>query len=207
MARRVICISRTLGAGGDEVAQRVSTALGFRYVDDEIVAAAAEKAGVAKDEIAKVEHSQPLVTRIVEALAVVPAVSEGGFIMPPQTSPALAFSHLIEHVIRETAEAGNVVIVAHGASHPLAGRADVLRVLVTASPDLRAKRLAEQDGVDERAARKAMETSDREREKYLERFYKVRHELPTQYDLTLNTDTIGVATAVELIAAAARADG
>jgi len=206
MARRVICISRTLGAGGDEVAQRVSTALGFRYVDDEIVAAAAEKAGVAKDEIAKVEHSQPLVARIVEALAAVPAVSEGGFIAPaPTANPATAYSHLIEHVIRETAEAGDVVIVAHGASHPLAGRADVLRVLVTASPDMRAKRLAEQGGVDERAARKTMETSDREREKYLERFYKVRHELPTQYDLTLNTDTVGVGTAVELIVAAARA--
>jgi cytidylate kinase len=206
MARRVICISRTLGAGGDEVAQRVASALAFRYVDDEIVARAAEEAGVSKDEIAKAEHSQPLVARIVEALAAVPAVSEGGFVaVPPVISPKIAYSHLIEHVIRETTETGDVVIVAHGASHPLAGRADVLRVLVTASPDVRTKRLAAQDGLGEGAAKKALEASDREREKYLERFYNVRHELPTQYDLTLNTDTIGVGTAVELIVAAAQA--
>ncbi len=59
--------------------------------------------------------------------------------------------------------------------------------------------------MDEGGARKALEASDRERVRYLERFYSVRHELRTQYDLTLNTDTISASTAVDLIVAAARA--
>ncbi len=111
MARRVVCISRTLGAGGDEIAQRVASELTFRYVDDEIVARAVERAGVPRDQIAKAEHSQPLVARIIEALATVPAVSEGGFMAPMIASPVIAYSRLIEHVIRETAETGDVVIV------------------------------------------------------------------------------------------------
>lgn len=43
--------------------------------------------------------------------------------------------------------------------------------------------------MDDRGAREAVEESDRARERYLERFYQVGHELPTHYDLTLNTET------------------
>jgi hypothetical protein len=41
-----VCISRTAGARGEEVGRLVADALGFRYVDEEIVLAAAEKEGV-----------------------------------------------------------------------------------------------------------------------------------------------------------------
>jgi cytidylate kinase len=203
MAKRVVCVSRTLGAGGEEIAHDVAARLGLRYIDDEIVALAAEEAGVTPAEIEKAEHSPPLVTRILEALATAPVVTEGGFVAAPPDRQALPASHLIEHVIRETAEAGDVVIVAHGASHPLAHMAGVLRVLITASPEVRADRLLRDDGLDATAARKAVDASDRERAKYLERFYKVREELPTQYDLTINTDNVDAGIAVSIIAAAA----
>ena len=39
----VICISRTLGAGGEEIGQRVAEATGLRYVDNEIVSEAARR--------------------------------------------------------------------------------------------------------------------------------------------------------------------
>ena len=43
--KRVVCVSRTLGAGGEAIAFQVATELGYRYVDDEIVSRAAEVAG------------------------------------------------------------------------------------------------------------------------------------------------------------------
>ena len=81
--KRVVCVSRTLGAGGEAIAFQVATELGYRYVDDEIVSRAAEVAGVSQEEIERAEHSQSLVTRIMEALAATPPISEGGFIQPP----------------------------------------------------------------------------------------------------------------------------
>jgi cytidylate kinase len=205
MSRSVVCISRAAGAGGEEVAQLVAQQLGFRYVDNEIVQRAAEKAGVSQEQVAQAEHSQPLVSRIMEALAMAPAMAEGGYVAAPIPGPAVAYSHLIEHVVRETAESGNVVIVAHGASHALGGRPEMLRVFVTASPQTRAARLARESSIDEPAATKSIEASDKERARYLERFYKVRQELPVHYDLTLNTDLITPATAATLVVAAARA--
>ncbi len=106
--------------------------------------------------------------------------------------------------MRETANEGSVVIVAHAASIPLGDLTGVLRVLVTASPAVRAERLVSQANLDEQAAKKAVEESDHQRREYLRRFYKVRQEFPTQYDLVVNTDSLASPLAARLIVSAAK---
>jgi cytidylate kinase len=109
---------------------------------------------------------------------------------------------LIRETIEQTAAKGNVVIVAHAASHALPQGPDALRVLVTASPETRAKRLAEVEGVDESDAARAVKDSDAARRDYLKRFYGVE-ELPTHYDLVVNTDGLTFDQAADLVLAAA----
>ncbi len=211
MASRVICVSRTLGAEGEEVARTVSERLGFRYLDDEIVLRAAAKAGVSADEVAKAEHKQPLVDRILQALTM---AGVDGYALPPEVTihegvepwarPA-DYEALIRIATQETAKEGQVVIVAHGASMALAGLAGVLRVLVTASPETRAGRLASSEELSERDAERAVRDSDRERRDYLRRFYDVSEEAPTHYDLVVNTDMLGVEQAAQAVVSAARA--
>jgi cytidylate kinase len=119
------------------------------------------------------------------------------------TSPPPAEHHreLIRQAILETADAGNVVILSHGGSIALAGREGLLRVLVTASTDTRELRVAE--GLVDEDTERAIEDSDAARADYLERFYGVERELPTHYDLVLNTDVLTseqAAAAVVLLA-------
>ncbi len=64
----------------------------------------------------------------------------------PFTDPSLVYRALIQDVIGQTAAAGDAVIVAHGASILLARMPGVLRVLVTASPGVRAERIAAERG-------------------------------------------------------------
>jgi cytidylate kinase len=110
---------------------------------------------------------------------------------------------LIRETIEHMAAAGKVVIVAHAASYALGEKPDVLRVLVTASPATRAKRLGESESLDESASAKAVKDSDAARRDYLKRFYGVADESPTHYDLVLNTDKLAVDQAAELISVAA----
>src|SRR4051812_14333312 len=42
MSYRTICVSRDAGAAGEEIGHAVAESLGFRYVDEEIVRAAAD---------------------------------------------------------------------------------------------------------------------------------------------------------------------
>jgi cytidylate kinase len=200
---RVIGISRSLGAGGEEVARLVADKLGFRLVDDEIIARAAEKAGVTPASMEKVERSPSLIERILKYMGTAPVEAGFGAYIPPAVGASESYEGIITSVIREVAAAGNVVILAHGASIPLAGTPGLLRVLVTGSSEARAARLASA-GSDSGKARKQIEESDAQRREYLQRFYDVRQESPSHYDLIVNTDTITPASAAALIGAAAR---
>jgi cytidylate kinase len=76
-------------------------------------------------------------------------------------------------------------------------------VLVTASAETRAKRIAVQRGIDEADAQGGLRAGDAERADYLQRFYGVRTELPTQYDLVINTDLLSHEDAAGIVAQAA----
>jgi cytidylate kinase len=95
------------------------------------------------------------------------------------------------------------VIVSHAASLALGERADVLRVLVTASTKKRKQELAKALEVDEKEAARVLKRSDSGRADYIKRFYEIDAELPTHYDLVINTDTLTPERAAELIVAAA----
>jgi cytidylate kinase len=125
----------------------------------------------------------------------------------PDDASELAQSHdlrtLIRETIRETAAQGGVVIVAHGAAFALAGREGLLRVLVTAPIELRTRRIAEARGTDAAQATKELKRSDEARAAYLKTFHGVDRELPTHYDLVVNTETLEPDAAAEIVARAA----
>jgi len=65
------------------------------------------------------------------------------------------------------------------------------------------RRLAESEELSEKAAAKVLNDSDKSRAAYLKDFYGVAHELPTHYDLVLNTERLGPEQAVGAILNAA----
>jgi cytidylate kinase len=202
VSTRVICVSRAAGAGGEDIGRLLAERLGYRYVDEEIVSLAAERGGFDREAVADTEERKTLVWRVLAQLASsTPEADLGGVRMEPERH-----RELIRDVIREVAEEGEAVIVAHAASHALAGRDGVLRVLVTASPEARSRRLAVSRGIDETEAAKALRSEDAARADYLKRFYGVERELPEQYDLVLNTETLPPQRAAAVIASAVAHD-
>jgi len=193
MAVTVVCISRTTGAGGEDVGRLVAGSLGYGYVDEEIVSEAAQRGGVSAEDVADAERRQSFLRRWLTELSTGAAVESYGMApMSAGTLPDDDMRGLIREAIEQVAARGNVVIVAHAASFALADHEDVLRVLVTASRETRAARY---EG--------SVEDSDGERADYLRRFYGIEHELPTHYDLVVNTDAVSVERAAELVTLAA----
>lgn len=212
MSFRVVCISRSMAAGGEGVGQTIAQRRGFRYVDEQIITRAAEQAQVDPKLVAATEQRKPFLKRIIDRLAegqnlagvvtlgsgvpldIFTTAAPGGY---QPTDDDLRV--MIRAAIHEIAEAGNAVIVAHAASMALAGVAGVLRVLITASPETRARRLAAEKGLSEADAAKAIAHSDRDRRDYFLRFYQLKEELPTHYDVVLNTDVVSAEQAVRVI--------
>ena len=205
MTRTVVCISHAAGAGGEEVGRLVAERLGFLYVNEEIVARAAAKGGVDAADVADEERRKSLAARALNAIA------QGGgeawtlgAVGPLSSREELDsddIRSLIRETIEQTAARGKAVIVAHAASYAIHGDG-VLRVLVTASPETRTTRVAEAEGLDQAGAARAVKESDAGRADYLKRFYDVREELPTHYDVVLNTDALTLEQAAELISQA-----
>jgi cytidylate kinase len=111
---------------------------------------------------------------------------------------------VIVEAIQDMAQRGQAVIASHAASIPLAGRADVLRALITASFNVRVKRVARDGRHGPTDAARFIRDNDAGRADYFERFYRIEQELPTHYDLVINTDALTADQAADIIVAAAR---
>ncbi len=221
MATRVVTIARTLGAGGELIGRAVADRLGFRFVDEEIIVVAAKKENIDPSVIADVEKRKPFFARLLESFGHGPALEAatlGGMMVDPrlyfpeglvQDAPGAVdvpehYRELIRQAILEFANFGDVVIHAHAAGMTLAGRDDVLRVLVTASPDTRIQRLVTGGAKSAKDAEHAIRASDRDRRDYFKRFHQISDEQATDYDLVVNTDILTPEAAATAIVAAAR---
>jgi hypothetical protein len=192
-----------------EVAHGVADRLGFALVDEEIVVRAAAEAGVDPHVVSDVEKRQSFMDRMLTAFSTSSEASAfvyaggGGFLGQEGVPLTEELRDLIRIAIEETADRGDAVIVAHAAAHALAARPDVLRVLVTASHDVRCRRVAAEQGLGAKEAARAVADSDAERLDYLRRFYGEKSELPTHHDLVVNTDRLSPDAAVSLVVLAA----
>jgi cytidylate kinase len=208
MPTRIVTISHASGAGGEQVGRTVAERLGFRYIDEEVIALAAEKEGLDTELVADAERRKGLLDRLIADFSVSHfAAADGGVFWHPHavdTPRHDDLRQLIVDAIRETARSGNVVIVAHAASIPLAGSEGLLRVFVTASPETRVRRIAESARRPTAEVRKFVSESDAGRAAYFERFYRIEEELPTHYDIVVNTDVLSVEDAVEIVVSTAR---
>jgi cytidylate kinase len=208
MPSKVVCISAADGSGGEDVGARVANKLGFRLVNEEIVGQAADRAGIPADVMADVEQRRSVVSRVIREMLSASSDSAAvhGFMAPPVADPAptdASMRGVIRGVIEDVADRGEAVIVSHAASHALANRADALRVLITAGPDTRRERIAEAGNLSAKDADKRVARGDTNRADYIKRFYGIPHELPTHYDLVINSDRLSVEQAVDLIVRAA----
>jgi len=201
MAFEVVCLSAVDGSAGEAVAPLVAEQLGYRMVDEEIVAMAARQGELDPALIADVERRKSLVSRVLERLGsgAVASAGMGAFVSASfdDTPDEAALRDLVRAAIAEVAEVGRVVIVAHAASFALRARRDTLRVFLTASPQTRAGRLS--------LDAKALAKLDANRADYLKRFYDVGVEQPYHYDIVLNTDHLEPPVAAGIIAGLAMA--
>lgn len=209
MNTRVVAMARSVGSAGDDVARAVAEQLGFRFYDYQVVQTAAQDAGVSPETVSEAEHTPPLFTRILEALARNPSMPVAAWAdpVPLATSPLLTsaeYRRFIEDVIRDLADQGEAVLLGHGAVMSLSDRPDTMRVLTTGSVEGRAARIAASMSVDEATARKTVERTDNERTDYFRRFHDKAWLAPENYDLCVNTDRLTPDHAATLIVQAAQ---
>jgi cytidylate kinase len=210
MTAKTITFAVQLGSGGFAVARAVAEKLNYRYYDSEITSRAASDAGVSPATILEAEYAPSMVERILARLGA------AGFADADLASPGAAgmstairnlqsdqYRRFIEHVVKELTDQAEAVIVGHAGQVILGEEWGVLKVLLTGSASRRTQRLTDDEHLPAADARKLIGNSDHERVEFFKTVYHVDLLSASLYDLCLNTDSISLDSAVELIVQAA----
>ena len=188
MSNRVITISREFGSGGRTVGKKVAQALGLPCYDRELLQKIAQESGFNENYVKDAGEYAP-----------------GGFL-------ATAFSHrgfaptnedylweVQYRVITELAEQGPCVIVGRCADYILRGKADCLRVFIHAALDFRARRIVEVYGEQEASPEQRIRDKDKRRAAYHRFYTDMKWGHAQNYDITLNSGTLGIDRCAEII--------
>ena len=202
----IVTVSRQIGAGGSEIASRVAAALQFRLVDNELIDRVALQAGLSRTQVANREERAPgFLERLVRALSrSVPELQSAPADRPPEPEEKTLVA-ATEKVVAELAAEGRVVLVGRAAPAVLSGTLDALHVKIVAPVPFRIARIREVDRVDEREAERRLRESDANRARYHRHHYGRDWSDPANYHMVLNTGSLGVAGATDLIVVRANA--
>jgi cytidylate kinase len=197
---RIVTVAREYGSGGASVAQALADRLGFRLLDQALIARIAEAASVDPGVAARLdEQVDPWLHRLGRSLwhggfeAVAP-VDEGAVV------DAGRLAALTRRVLQEAAAIGRCVVVGRGAQCLFRGRPDAFHVFVYGPPEERRRRLRERLG-PEADLPDALEAKDRERAAYVRLHYGEDWRDPRLYHLMINS-SLGQEAVVSAILAA-----
>jgi cytidylate kinase len=209
MAPPLITVTRQYGAGGSQVAELVARTLAWTVIDNEFVDEVARRAGLPAAEVAQREERAPgLLERLARTLA---AASPELFITESAISDVerdeKAIVRISERIIHEAAAIGRVVLVGRGAQAILALHPDALHIYLVASKPWRMKLAVDRLGVDPAKVEKELEETDRRRDQYTRTYYNRTRADPTNYDLVVNAERLGLDGAAEMVVAEARRRG
>lgn len=198
----VVTVSRQYGAGGRRVSPSLADALGYRFVDREIVEEAAARVGVDPEVARNLDERVPALIEKV-GLALAAASPEFGLSAPPPADErALAGS--VGRVIESLGAAGGYVILGRGGQAVLHDRADACHIQLVGSVDDRVRRVMESQAVSGDEARELCRRVDADRAAYVRRFHGFDINDPLLYDAVLNTSRLGIEEAVRAAVAVAR---
>jgi cytidylate kinase len=208
MAPPLITITRQYASGGSDIAQRVAAALKWTLIDNEFVDSVARRAGLPAAEVAQREERAPgLLERLARTLAIAsPELFTGPAVSDAERDEA-TIHRLTERIIHEAAALGRVVLVGRGAQAILAQRPDALHVYVVGSKPWRVRFAVERLGIEPAKAEKLVDETDRQRDQYVRTYYGRTREDPSNYDLVVNAERLGLDGAAAVVVAEARRRG
>jgi hypothetical protein len=196
----VITVSAPLGAGGDQMAQRLAGQLNLPFVDRAIPAAVAGQLSVpVASAQARDERREPGALRLLVSVASTEPLFGSGVAVDLDDEDQ--FRLATEAALWELAATTGGVSLGRVGAVILAGHPRAIHLRVTASRATRCRRVQEHGGLDEPAALRLIDRTDRARADYARHLYGADLNDPSLYDLVVATDKLSIEDAAQVVAA------
>ncbi|HPG38587.1 MAG TPA: cytidylate kinase-like family protein [bacterium] len=170
----IITISRTHGAGGDDVAEKIAEMLHWQIYDKELVEYIAQSGQLRNRIVAPFDERKQNQTH--------------NFLQTMLDKDALGidkYFHLLHAVIEAIAEQGRAIIIGRGANF-IVDPKHSLRIMITAPLDYRVEKIAHARELPVKEAKKVVSLVDSNRFAFVQRYFHRSANDHTAYDLVLN---------------------
>ena len=183
----VITVSREYGALGAAVGRVVAQRFGFEFWDQEIVHAMADNTGI--DEVLLEtldEHTRNNLDMLIEGILRGESYTESEYLRQ------------LMRVVHTIGNHGGAVIIGRGAQYILEPD-EALRVRAVCPRNVRIEGLADRGAVSKGKAGKEVDHVERDRHTFIEHHYQQDVRDPSAYDLLVNTGTLNMEQAADLV--------
>ena len=188
----IINVGRQFGSGGRLVALALGRKLGIPVYDQELIAKAAEQSGFSKELFANSDEKRNLLALSSFIVDVGRFGSADNYMSDNQLFV------IQSNVIRSLADKGPAIFIGRCSDYILRDR-KCLDVFVTATDDVRIKRIAERMHITPEQADSLMRKKDRTRETYYNYYTFGNWGVASNYDLCVDSSVLGIEGTADMI--------
>src|SRR5579863_5703701 len=194
---RIVTVEREYGCGGAEIAARLAERLGWKLWDELLTREIAHLAHCSQAVVEqREERTDPLYYRLMKSFM---RGSYEGSLNAPKLNlvDSETILKITQRVVLHAASKGECVIVGRGSQLFLNNRPDTFRVFLYAPREDKVRRLRAR-GKTEGDAEELVDTVDRERANFIEKYFRITWPDRAVYHVMVNT-ALGDETVVETV--------
>ena len=197
MSNTVITIGREYGSGGRLIGKQLAQALGYSFLDKELITLAAQKSGMSAQLFADIDENAT--NSLLYSLA------SGAYMMGSRMAPGSDMPMtdklfiLQSNIIREEAEKGPCVVVGRCGDYVMEGRKSVYNIFIQAPFEDRVKRAVAEYGLEEKGAADTVRRTDKKRVNYYNYYSNRKWGRSSNYHLCVDSSKLGIDGTVQLL--------
>ncbi len=199
----VITIARQYGSGGREIGEKVAEMLGIPLIDKELVKDAASKSEMHESIVTEAEEAatNSLLYTLAVGSNMLGATMHFGYKMPINDRLFI----LQSDAIKNYAKAGSCVIIGRCADYVLRNEPNLFRIFVYGDIDHRRERVSQRHPeLKPSAVIDTITKTDKRRASYYNFYTGNKWGKYENYDMAINSSTLGIDETAKIIAAAAK---
>lgn len=182
----IITIAREYGSGGRYIGKLVAEKLGIKLYDKEFVEEISKDTGFSAEYIESNEQKRTVLDNV-----------NGGYYVGLNNADELFIKE--SNLIKELAERESCVIVGRCADFILKDKENVFKIFINNTMENKIKRATEFYGMNKEKARKEILRINKLRANHYKYYTDKDWREPSNYDICINSDAVGIENAVELI--------
>ena len=186
MSKTIITINRECGSGGRDIARRMGEILGLKVYDKAILEAICEKYKLDKEEILRIKSKKLNLWDDLCQFYRQFDTMDDSYLTEHKKITSRELYYAESHIMRNLAEQESCIIVGRAGFHILKDNPDAIHIFLIADRDVRIRKVAEREGLDEKAAAKYVDETDEARENFTKSFAEVSRYDARNYDIVIN---------------------